>query len=302
MGNYNSYQSNRNNQTGGMYSDNFQQLQENIRNLVKNSNHSTVSETIAFNNSSVSSIDFDSIRDLHQSGGDMDFLTVKPKQRYVEPDLSFLKTSIDNNNNAKLSVDSNSDIKFVEELISNYSKQAGGCGCGLPNDGFSETSPFTPQPVNVPSPTFNILNGGAKKQSDTSDQFETETDDEDDNEDSLNDDDDDDDDEDTDDDDEDDEDDDTEDSGMERMSNKSSSSNSSTDYEIRARSRVRANMNGVKKNHKKSKKQISSSSQNGGSDSEIIIDTKYLYSSTNNFTGSDSSDHYGHFRNRSVLR
>jgi hypothetical protein len=61
-----------------------------------------------------------------------------------------------------------------------------------------------------------------------------------------------------------------------------------------------------KKSSKKSKKirNVSSDSlQSGGTSSEIVIDTKYIYSSSNNFNVQEnSSDYFGHFRNRSMIR
>lgn len=334
MGNFNSYQIDTNNiQSGGFYTNNFRDLQANIQNLVKNS-HATSTETLDFNNSSLSEIDFDTIRELQQNGGSLDYLTVKPtKKRYEEPDLTFLKPqftkggSLTPKNTNNLTSEANdSDIKFVEELINNYSKQEGGCGCGVQTNVFSETSDVSPQPVvinqpnssnslNAPSkptdqnlPTdYNILKGGVKKNkhsSDDDEDFSTESDEYDtEDEDEDDDDDDDDDDEDDDDDDDETEDDETDDEDkMGRQINKSSTStSSSSDTSNFSRKEILArNLQRKNKNNKKDNK--NSSSQSGGSESEIVINTKYLYSSSNNFSGSDSSEYYGHFRNRTMLK
>ena len=381
MGNYNSYKIDSNIQSGGMYSNNFVSLQNNIQKLVKKS-QSNDSDTIGFNNSSMSTIDFNSMSEYKQNGGALDFLTVQPTRlRYAEPDLNFLQQNTftkqaNSESNMVFTEDgiqqlgltseaNDSDIQFIRAIIDSYSKPTntqngghnGGCGCGMTDDGFSATSAnpvvtpktnavnydilkggdrfsstsenqaFTPKnainydilkggdgfsttseyqaltPKNAVN--YDILKGGAvtedkHKKHKKQDSSSSSDDDEDDDEESSSEDDED---FDTDsDDEEDDEDSESELKRMKRSSKSSSKSSSTSSSSDRHMSRSKKSKKGKKHMQSKKSKKHASSSQSGGSDSEIIIDAKYLYSSSNNFSGSDSSDYYGHFRNRTLVR
>lgn len=321
MGNFNSYQTGGNNiQSGAGYSDNFHELQNNIQKLVKKSQNSVTTDTIQFNNSSISEIDFDSVMELQQNGGSLDFLSVNPKKRYVEPNLDFLKVSNNNNQeniNDLHSQASETDLHFIQNIIDNYSNQykgnqKGGCGCSA-TGGISSTSPnpVTPDETKQNKQNeqieYDILKGGKKKKNkskESEDEYDSDTEE---SEDEYDEDDEDEDDDDDDDDEESDEDDD-DDHDMSRIkinkSSSSSSSSSSSGSESDSDSDQLATKELIARQKKQKKNKLNLDVSNTpSSGSEIIIDTKYLYSSSNEYGKSEnSSDYYGHFRNRTMLR
>lgn len=278
-------------QNGNGFSNNFNDLQNTIQQMVKKlNNNSTYSETINLHDST-SDIDFDSVQEIKQSGGIADILNVTPRRiRYGNVPVLPQSSHTGGSNSGKLgeleSIN-DKDLEVLKNILSRNNNQAGGCGCsGDATDKIvSDTSP---QPVD-----YNILTGGKKKKDDDSEETEDEEDVESEDEE-----------EETDEDieeeeeeDEDEEDEDEEEENSEeslaRVRKSSSSSNSSSSRSSSNKKLKRA------KRHNDS--EYLKTSQSGGSE-EIIIDSKYLYSDNNSFYGSDdNSEYYKAIKNRSVV-
>jgi hypothetical protein len=269
-------------QNGGGFSNNFNDLQNTIQQMVKKSNNSTYSETINLHDSS-SDIDFESIQEVRQSGGLADILNVAPRRiRYgkipVEPSISHFGGAERGNLKDLESINEN-DLEILKNILSKHANQSGGCGCSG-DAGERIVSDTSPQPID-----YEMLSGGAKKKEskddETSETEETEEDIESEDE------------EESEEVEEEEEEDEDEEEGdpLARTKNDSSSSSSSSS----------SNNKKLKRAKKHSDSEYLKTSQSGGSE-EIVIDSKYLYSDNNSFYGSDdNSEYYKAIKNRSVL-
>lgn len=313
-------------QYGAGYTNNFDELQKNIQRLVKNNNFNAATETINFTNEDQSSIDIDSIKDLRQNGGGLDRLAVLPtRSRFNAINVSQTGGKL-----LQLSSIDENDFNILKDVLKRHdNSQTGGCGCSQPVI-TSDTSPIqnpvkynsmmggalsatSPDSVNYDiltggkvllSPTspdqvnYNFLYGGSKdeknkKKKDDSSDDSSDSDDVD--SDDVDSDDVDSDDVDSDEDEDEDEDEDYDESadGDELSRTKGSTSSSSSSESDKK-----------KKKHKKMKRHTNKNylqtSESGSS--EVVLNTKYLYSDNNSFYGSDdNSEYYGSFRNRSMM-
>lgn len=332
MGNSNSQENQQyNKQRGAGYLDNNAELQRNIEKLIKASKTYTATDTIGFVRESESDIDFESMRELQQNGGSLDFLNVKPRrQRFNNVPVNSTKP-IQTIKSLKTDANTN-DLAFLKSLPAT---QKGGCGCNAgANDPVSDTSSDA---IN-----YDVMKGGKRKNlvggndneseeetddsssssteeennstSNTTDATKT-TDDEPDGE-TV---------EEEEDEDDDDEDDDSGSDDVESGSESaySDSKTSSNNYLV-----ISSQEGGKKSNkkEKKSKKTKSSKSKSkssklskskklsrnhlnehighDSSENDIVIDYKHLYSSEgDNFHESDeSNDQFGEYRNRNMFR
>jgi|SaaInlStandDraft_6_1057023.scaffolds.fasta_scaffold48938_1 hypothetical protein len=332
MGNQNSNQTNKSLQNGSGYPNNVDDLQNRIENMIKRSNFDSQG-TIGFNKNSITET-IDSMSELQQNGGSIDYLTNKTRRiRYANPIAyssitSYLDNLVAPEHKNLLNVATLNNIMNERQT----GQSGGSCGCS------GNVSP-SPNPVD-----YNILSGGGKKNkfvvtsdssldmrsssfselgnddvntTDDSDSVEltpeendkTKIDDSDEESDDKE----------SDDGNSDDEEDTKENKSPKRQMSRrrkakdsSSSSSSSSVSEVEplgtdlndssSTSSTSFGTYSIEHRIKKSKHVSSDDSQFGGDSSDVVIDTKFIYSSDSPFHGSESSEKYANFRNRTRLR
>mgnify|MGYP000420332107 CR=1 FL=1 len=168
-------------QNGGGYVNNFSNLQNTVQRLVRGLNNGHESETINFHDNNLSSdIDFESIQEFRQMGGD--FLTVKSRRARYQNDAVgggsnlFVdqQQPVATNNVAQLDSINENDIAVLKNILEKYdnknAQNGGDCPCNAsPKRFISATSP---EPVTIA--TLQPQQGGGEDDDDDDDDEDSE--------------------------------------------------------------------------------------------------------------------------------
>lgn len=178
MGNSNSNENQQyNKQSGAGYTNNTAELQRNIEKMVRTSRTYAATDTIGFVRQSESDIDFDSVMDLQQNGGGLDFLNVKPnRHRFINQPINSVQNLQQSGSTIKgLQTDiTQNDLAMLKSIPvaqkGGHHYHTGGCGCNAGND--PKVSDTSADPIN-----YDVIKGGAKKNKDDDDEDDEDDDD-----------------------------------------------------------------------------------------------------------------------------